>query len=124
MKASARDPILTGQHTVRPVEGGVLRFFLADGPLSDTRTQWAPVTDVEFQHAYELAQFDPAGLKAGTLRANPHRMQLALDALIGTGGFFWSDGFQMAGVMTANGKAPQDCGLELATLGVTPGGAP
>ncbi|MFF5716721.1 hypothetical protein [Streptomyces buecherae] len=102
--------MLTGQHTVRTALGCVLRFFLADAGC-DAGPRWRPVSDCAFQHAYELSLFDPAGLAAGDLRPNAHRVQLALDALTGPGSFLWSDGADAAGVMTTNGKAPEDCGL-------------
>ncbi|QKW50234.1 hypothetical protein [Streptomyces buecherae] len=102
--------MLTGQHTVRTALGCVLRFFLADTGR-DAGGGWRPVSDCAFQHAYELSLFDPAGLAAGDLRPNAHRVQLALDAPTGPGSFLWSDGADAAGVMTTNGKAPEDCGL-------------
>ncbi|GAA4662343.1 hypothetical protein [Streptomyces youssoufiensis] len=108
--------VLTGEHEVRTSEGAVLRFFLARGPLADPGTAWERATDAEFQHAYELALFDPRGLDAQLLLPNPRRVQLALDALAGTGSFFWSDGADVSGVLTTNGKAPEECGLDLAAL--------
>ncbi|MEU3958285.1 hypothetical protein AB0F42_00325 [Streptomyces buecherae] len=108
--------VLTGEHEVRTSEGVVLRFFLARGPLAGPDTAWEQVTEAEFQHAYELALFDPQGLDAQLLLPNPHRMQLALDALMGPGSFFWSDGAAVSGVLTTNGKAPEECGLGLAAL--------
>ncbi|MBC3984267.1 hypothetical protein H8N01_17260 [Streptomyces sp. AC536] len=107
--------VLTGEHEVRTSEGAVLRFFLARGPLANPDTVWERATDAEFQHAYELALFDPQGLDAQLLLPNPHRMQLALDALMGPGSFFWSDGADVSGVLTTNGKAPEECGFGLAT---------
>ncbi|MBB5940140.1 hypothetical protein [Streptomyces zagrosensis] len=107
-----RSLVLTGQHTVRTVQGTVLRFFLADAAPSDLAIGWKPVADIEFQHAYENALFDPRGLESGELRANTHRIQLALDAIAGPGGFFWSDGARTAGVMTTNGMTPEECGLD------------
>ncbi|MFF5719793.1 hypothetical protein [Streptomyces buecherae] len=108
--------VLTGEHEVRTSEGAVLRFFLARGSLADAGLVWEHATDVEFQHAYELALFDPHGLDAQLLLPNPHRMQLALDALMGPGSFFWSDGADVSGVLTTNGKAPEECGFGLATV--------
>ncbi|QKW50003.1 hypothetical protein [Streptomyces buecherae] len=112
-----RARVLTGQHTVRTVSGAVLRFFLADAlSLDPAAARWKPVTDVEFQLAYEASLFakDPDGSAA--LRPNTRRVQLTLDALAGPGGFFWSDGGAEAGVMTTNGKTPDACGLAPATV--------
>ncbi|MBB5935233.1 hypothetical protein [Streptomyces zagrosensis] len=124
-----RSLVLTGQHTVRTVQGTVLRFFLANANANTDRSDpvngWEPATDVEFQQAYEGALFDPKALAEGELRTNPHRIQLPLDALAGAGGFFWSDGADAAGIMTTNGKTPSDCGLDhLADTPATPDSTP
>ncbi|WEV26392.1 hypothetical protein OYE22_15190 [Streptomyces sp. 71268] len=120
--------VLTGDHEVRTSEGAVLRFFLARGPPAEPDTAWERATDAEFQHAYELSLCDPRGLDTQFLLPNPRRVQVTLDALAGTGSFFWSDGADVAGVLTTNGKAPEECGLDLAALqaGTTgdAGGAP
>ncbi|MBB5936726.1 hypothetical protein [Streptomyces zagrosensis] len=112
--ADRRSIVLTWQHTVRVADGTVLRFFLTDADPCEPAMGWKPATDIEFQHAYENALFDPKALAAGELCANTHRIQIPLDALAGTGGFFWSDGAHTAGIMTTNGKAPEDCELHLA----------
>ncbi|MBB5937915.1 hypothetical protein [Streptomyces zagrosensis] len=140
-----RSLVLTGQHTVRTVQGTVLRFFLADtGSASNASTdastdtatdadtsrsepacRWKPATDIDFQHAYENALFDPKALADGELRSNTHRIQLPLDALAGAGGFFWSDGADGAGIMTTNGASPSECGLDhLADIPADPNDAP
>ncbi|MBB5936287.1 hypothetical protein [Streptomyces zagrosensis] len=122
--AAKRSSVLTGQHTVRTVQGAVLRFFLANAGRAETADAWEPVSDIDFQHAYENALFDPKALASDELRTNPHRIQLPLDALAGTGGFFWADGADAAGVMTTNGKTPSDCGLDyLADTPTTPDSA-
>ncbi|MBB5934318.1 hypothetical protein [Streptomyces zagrosensis] len=110
-EAERRALVLTGHHTVHTANGPVLRFFLAGADLSGTAWGWVPVTDAVFQHAYEEALFDPRASEPGEVRSNVYRVQLPLDALAGHGGFFWSDGAQVAGVMTTNGKAPEQCGL-------------
>ncbi|MFD4998890.1 hypothetical protein [Streptomyces buecherae] len=71
------------------------------------------MSDCAFQHAYEVSLFDPIGLDSGELRPNARSVRLALDALTGPGSFLWSDGADAAGVMTTNGKAPEDCGLNV-----------
>ncbi|MBB5936195.1 hypothetical protein [Streptomyces zagrosensis] len=131
---SARHLTLTGQHAVRLSNGATLRFFLADasthaevgtgtGTSTSTSTNasdpvcgWEQVTDIEFQLAYETALFDPDELEHGNLRPNPHRVQLTLDALAGPGAFCWLDGADKAGLMTNNGKTPEECGLDLAEI--------
>ncbi|MFE6778597.1 hypothetical protein [Streptomyces sp. NPDC057702] len=115
-EAGARARVLTGEHTVRTVSGGVLRFFLADAWWDDPGCEWTPATDVEFQLAYEMSLFDQALVGRGRLGPNAGRVQVGLDALAGAGSFFWSDGDGDAGIMTTNGKAPEDCGLGLADV--------
>ncbi|MBB5938212.1 hypothetical protein [Streptomyces zagrosensis] len=107
--------VLTGRHEVITVSGIVLRFFLADAELSDPDCGWEPACDWDFQRAYENALFDPEAMERGDLRTNTSRIQFALDALAGPGSYFWSDGGAKAGIMTTNGKTPEDCGLGLAT---------
>ncbi|MFE6776413.1 hypothetical protein [Streptomyces sp. NPDC057702] len=108
--------VLTGEHEVRTAQGVVLRFFLADGPLAAPGARWMRASDVEFQYAYELAQFDEGERAGDGVRPNPDWFQVALDALVGAGGFFWSDGAAASGVLTTNGKAPEECGLNLGAL--------
>ncbi|MFE6777253.1 hypothetical protein [Streptomyces sp. NPDC057702] len=108
--------VLTGEHEVRTAQGVVLRFFLANGPLAAPGARWMRASDVEFQYAYEVAQFDPRAHAEHTVRRNPGWFQVGLDALVGAGGFFWSDGAGVSGVLTTNGKAPGECGLDLVAL--------
>ncbi|MFE6778343.1 hypothetical protein [Streptomyces sp. NPDC057702] len=117
-----REAVLTGEHAVRTVRGCVLRFFLAGPGAAGPDAGWVPVTDRDFQYAYELSLFDPGGLDRGDLRPNARRARLALDALAGAGAFFWSDGADTAGVMTTDGRAPEECGLDLAALRRSAGG--
>ncbi|MER0241951.1 hypothetical protein AAHZ94_07920 [Streptomyces sp. HSW2009] len=108
--------MLTGEHAVRAVCGVVLRFFLTRAWRDEPTCEWADATDIEFQLAYEEALFDRDARGATVLRPNPRRVQLALDAFAGPGSFFWCDGGDGAGVMTTNGKAPDDCGLTPAAV--------
>ncbi len=108
--------VLTGRHEVTTVSGAVLRFFLAEARLSDATCVSEPVCDWDFQHAYEESLFDREAMERGDLRANSDHIQVALDALAGPGSYFWSDGGAKAGVMTTNGKTPEDCGLGLAEV--------
>ncbi|MBB5938146.1 hypothetical protein [Streptomyces zagrosensis] len=58
--AAKRSSVLTGQHTVRTVQGNtVLRFFLANTGQAETTDAWEPVTDIDFQHAYETRCLTP-----------------------------------------------------------------
>lgn len=163
MPPTTRSHVLTGQHAVQLAEGTVLRFFLARGDEVGGPGEWGAVTDAEFQYAYEIALFDPAGIAVGELRPNARRVQVPLDSVVGVGGFLWADGCDgatgstgvanpagtgapastdeptstanltrpagatsptaSAGVMTTNGKTPQDCGLLLAEFLVETGGA-
>ncbi|MFT2017418.1 hypothetical protein ACMA1D_16500 [Streptomyces sp. 796.1] len=130
MPPTTRPHVLTGQHAVQLAEGTVLRFFLAQGDEAGGAGEWGAVSDAEFQYAYEMALFDPAGIAVGELRPNARRVQVPLDAVVGVGGFFWSDGGAgdggaggSAGVMTTNGKTPQDCGLRLTEFLARAGGA-
>ncbi|MFE6777137.1 hypothetical protein [Streptomyces sp. NPDC057702] len=108
--------VLTGHHEVRTASGAVLRFFLADVDLSDPACVWRPALDWDFQHAYENSLFDREAMERGDLRANSRHVQVALDALAGPGGYFWSDGEAHSGVMTTNGQTPDACGLGLRRL--------
>ncbi|MER0243318.1 hypothetical protein AAHZ94_15075 [Streptomyces sp. HSW2009] len=130
MPPTTRSHVLTGQHAVQLAEGTVLRFFLARGDEVGGPGEWGAVTDAEFQYAYEIALFDPAGIAVGELRPNARRVHVPLDSVVGVGGFLWADGAAdaggsggSAGVMTTNGKTPQDCGLLLAEFLVETGGA-
>lgn len=109
--ADSRRHTLTGRHAVLLRSGTVLRFFLAGSKASDSVGGWTAATHTEFQHAYEISLFDSDELKRGRLRPNPRRVCLALDAQAGTGSFYWSDGSGAAGIMTANGRTPKECGL-------------
>ncbi len=62
--------VFEGAHRV-VVRGLALRFFLR------TDDTWSPVTDTDFQHAYELALFDPDALGKDVLYPNraPGRTQ-------------------------------------------------
>ncbi|MBB5937334.1 hypothetical protein [Streptomyces zagrosensis] len=115
--------ILTGQHTVRLGDGTALRFFLAGAAPLAPACGWQPVTDVDFQLAYEAALFEAKGLADGVLRSNANRVQLTLDTLAGPGGFYWSDGADAAGIMTTNGHTPEACGFDLTEIRRSSGGA-
>ncbi|WEV25815.1 hypothetical protein OYE22_11865 [Streptomyces sp. 71268] len=105
--------VLTGEHEIHTVAGVVLRFFLADGGRNGLEDGWRAVTDREFQFAYENSLFDMEAAKRKEIRPNTRYVQLTLDALAGAGAYFWSDGYGAAGVMTANGKTPEECGFRV-----------
>ncbi|MEU3962432.1 hypothetical protein AB0F42_21905 [Streptomyces buecherae] len=80
------------------VQDVALRFFLRTG---DT---WAPVTDTDFRHAYELALFDPDALRKDVLCPNARRVECTTGE-----GWFWSDGSRSAGLCTFGDRSPQEC---------------
>ncbi|MFE6778536.1 hypothetical protein [Streptomyces sp. NPDC057702] len=105
--------VLTGEHEIHTVAGVVLRFFLADPVRVAADGGWRPVSDREFQLAYENSLFDMDAARRNEIRPNARHVQLTLDAVAGPGGYFWSDGQAEAGVMTANGKTPAECGFRM-----------
>ncbi|MFT2018734.1 hypothetical protein ACMA1D_23250 [Streptomyces sp. 796.1] len=107
--------MLTGEHEIHTAAGIVLRFFIADRVRPGAGGgAWRPVSDREFQLAYENSLFDMEAARRNEIRPNARHVQLALDTLVGTGGYFWSDGRAEAGVMTVNGKTPDECGFDVA----------
>ncbi|MBB5934665.1 hypothetical protein [Streptomyces zagrosensis] len=89
--------IFEGTHRV-VVRGVALRFFRW------TDDAWAPVTDTEFQQAYEIALFDPQALAKDVLRPNARRVERAT-----TEGWFWWDGGHSAGLCTFDDRSPAEC---------------
>ncbi|MER0245711.1 hypothetical protein AAHZ94_27795 [Streptomyces sp. HSW2009] len=108
--------VLTGEHEIHTVAGVVLRFFLAEEVRPGETAAWRPVSDREFQLAYENSLFDMDAALRNEIRPNARHVQRAVDDLAGTGGYLWSDGGAEVGVMTANGKSPEECGLDLAEV--------
>ncbi|WP_217146625.1 MULTISPECIES: hypothetical protein [Streptomyces] len=105
--------VLTGEHEIHTVAGVVLRFFLAECGRNGLGGGWRAVSDREFQCAYENSLFDMEAAKKNEIRPNARHVQLTLDSLAGAGAYFWSDGYEAAGVMTANGKTPEECGFRV-----------
>ncbi|MBC3990791.1 hypothetical protein H8N00_18300 [Streptomyces sp. AC563] len=128
--------VFEGAHRVI-VRGVALRFFLrtdrhsgtdnADGSGSGSGTNnaditnrpdsaWAPVTDIDFQHAYELAFFDPDALREDVLCPNARRVEHTTAE-----GWLWSDGCGSVGLCTFDDRTPDECaGMAQLTGKVTP----
>ncbi|MFF5720535.1 hypothetical protein [Streptomyces buecherae] len=89
------------------VEGVALRFFLR------THDAWVPVTDTDFQRAYELALFDPDALRKDVLCPNARRVECDTYE-----GWYWSDGCRSAGLCTFDDRSPGECpGMAQLTAG-------
>ncbi|MFI2030798.1 hypothetical protein [Streptomyces buecherae] len=116
--------VFEGAHRVI-VRGVALRFFLRTDRSSDTHnandtskpdSAWAPVTDVDFQHAYELALFDPDALRVEVLCPNARRVEHTTAE-----GWLWSDGCGSMGLCTFDDRTPEECaGMAQLTRRVTP----
>ncbi|MFE6778246.1 hypothetical protein [Streptomyces sp. NPDC057702] len=89
--------VFEGAHRV-VVRGVALRFFLR------TDDVWAPVTDLDFQHAYELALFDPDALRQDVLCPNARRFEC--NTVVG---WYWSDGCGSSGLCTFDDRTPDEC---------------
>ncbi|MFE6775398.1 hypothetical protein [Streptomyces sp. NPDC057702] len=91
------DLVFEGTHRV-VVRGVPLRFFLRADQT------WAPATDTDFQHAYELALFDPDALRRDVLCPNARRFECTT-----VEGWYWSDGCGKQGLCTFDDRAPEEC---------------
>ncbi|QKW50449.1 hypothetical protein [Streptomyces buecherae] len=89
--------VFEGTHRV-VVRGVALRFFLR------TDDTWSPVTDTDFQHAYELALFDPDALRKDVLCPNARRVEHST-----VEGWFWSNGRDTCGLCTFDDRSPEEC---------------
>ncbi|MER0241113.1 hypothetical protein AAHZ94_03560 [Streptomyces sp. HSW2009] len=89
--------VFEGAHRVM-VRGVPLRFFLRADDA------WSPVTDTEFQQAYELALFDPYALRKNVLCPNRRRKELDTAE-----GWFFSDGYASCGLITFDDRNPVEC---------------